>query len=204
MTNQIQQELPRIETQHDIKILYAVESGSRAWEVLRWTAIGMGNIFMCTGPSGICRSTIKRKEIIKIYLLKDMLRVKKYFYVLCPILACDWIRDWHDGACRIYEIARQSSDRCPLAKRNRQFANQKIIRRRTPVFPYYMIYWPSEFPFSKSMSKVSRHRHCLTRCRWTHSSVKRWQRSGILTAKALSHRLIIVNRSDIRLQFLCF
>jgi len=26
------------------------------------------------------------------YLLKDMVRTKKYFYALRPILACDWIR----------------------------------------------------------------------------------------------------------------
>ncbi|SDD83711.1 Predicted nucleotidyltransferase [Dyadobacter soli] len=31
MTAEIQQELSRLEAQHDIKILYAVESGSRAW-----------------------------------------------------------------------------------------------------------------------------------------------------------------------------
>ena len=31
MTTEIQQELSRLETQHDIQILYAVESGSRAW-----------------------------------------------------------------------------------------------------------------------------------------------------------------------------
>lgn len=31
MTEEIKKELLRLEIQHDIKILYAVESGSRAW-----------------------------------------------------------------------------------------------------------------------------------------------------------------------------
>lgn len=31
MTDEIKKELLRLELQHDIKILYAVESGSRAW-----------------------------------------------------------------------------------------------------------------------------------------------------------------------------
>ncbi len=31
MTEEIKKELSRLERQHDIKILYAVESGSRAW-----------------------------------------------------------------------------------------------------------------------------------------------------------------------------
>lgn len=165
MTTEIQQELSRLETQHDIQILYAVESGSRAWgfasvnsdwdvryiyvhrpewylqiddkkdnqeeilpndiDLAGWELRKALRLFRKSNPpmlewldSPIVYreqfTTAERLRELKMqyfnprsclhhylsmadgnykdYLLKDMVRVKKYFYVLRPVLACDWIR----------------------------------------------------------------------------------------------------------------
>ncbi|MGV3599992.1 MAG: DNA polymerase beta superfamily protein [Dyadobacter fermentans] len=165
MTTEIQQELSRLETQHDIKILYAVESGSRAWgfasvnsdwdvryiyvhrpewylqiddkkdnqeeilpndiDLAGWELRKALRLFRKSNPPMLewldspivyqeqFSTATKLRELkqqyfsprsclhhylsmaegnYKDYLLKDMVRVKKYFYVLRPILACDWIR----------------------------------------------------------------------------------------------------------------
>lgn len=165
MTGEIQKELLRLEAQHDIKILYAVESGSRAWgfastdsdwdvryiyvhrldwylkiddnkdnqeeilpndiDLAGWELKKALRLFRKSNPPMLewLRSPIvylqqfstadRLRDLTKEYfnpksclhhylhmaegnyrdyLQKDNVRVKKYFYVLRPILACDWIK----------------------------------------------------------------------------------------------------------------
>ncbi len=164
MTEEIKKELQRLEKQHDIKILYAVESGSRAWgfasldsdwdvryiyihtldwylkideqkdsqeeilpneidlsgwelkkalrlfrksnpPLLEWLNSPMVYLEQFSTATKLRDMTSKYfnpKSCIyhylhmadgnyRTYLQKDVVRVKKYFYVLRPILACDWI-----------------------------------------------------------------------------------------------------------------
>lgn len=166
MTEEIKKEILRLENQHDIKILYAVESGSRAWgfastdsdwdvryiyihhldwylkidnlkdsqeEILEndidlsgWELKKALKLFRKSNPPMLewlespivyseNYSTAKRlrelkKEYFnpksclhhyfnmainnfKQYLEKDVVRTKKYLYVLRPILACEWIKN---------------------------------------------------------------------------------------------------------------
>ena len=165
MTEEIKKELLRLEQQHDIKILYAVESGSRAWgfastdsdwdvryiyihrldwylkiddkkdnqeeilpndiDLAGWELKKALRLFRKSNPPMLewLRSPIiyleqfstadKLRNLVKeyfnpksclhhylhmaennyqAYLHKDNVRVKKYFYVLRPILSCDWIK----------------------------------------------------------------------------------------------------------------
>ena len=164
MTDEIKKELVRLELEQDIKILYAVESGSRAWgfassdsdwdvryiyihkldwylkiddkkdnhdeilpndiDLAGWELKKALRLFRKSNPPMLewLRSPIvylqqfstadKLRDLTKeyfnpksclhhylrmaegnfqAYLLKDKVRMKKYFYVLRPILACDWI-----------------------------------------------------------------------------------------------------------------
>lgn len=165
MTELIKKELSRLEIQHDIKILYAIESGSRAWgfastdsdwdvryiyihrldwylkiddkkdnqeeilpndiDLAGWEFKKALRLFRNSNPPMLewLRSPIvylqqfsiadKLRDLTKeyfnpksclyhylhmaennynAYLKKDIVRVKKYFYVLRPLLACDWIK----------------------------------------------------------------------------------------------------------------
>lgn len=165
MTNEIKKELLRLEQQHDVKILYAVESGSRAWgfastdsdwdvryiyihkldwylqiddkkdnqeeilpndiDLAGWELKKALRLFRKSNPPMLewLRSPIvylqqysiadRLRDLTKEYfnpksclhhylhmaegnyreyLQNDNVRVKKYFYVLRPILACDWIK----------------------------------------------------------------------------------------------------------------
>lgn len=69
----IADKLKEIEKSENVKILHAVESGSRAWGF--------------ESPD----SDFDVRFIYHSYLMEDMVKYKKYFYVLRPILACKWI-----------------------------------------------------------------------------------------------------------------
>ena len=171
MTDEIKKELLKLEHQHDIKILYAVESGSRAWgfasadsdwdvryiyihkldwylkidnekdnqeeilpneiDLAGWEFKKALRLFRKSNPPMLewLRSPIiylqqfsavdELRDLTKkffnpksclhhylhmaegnyrTYLQKDSVRVKKYFYVLRPILACDWIKQTNSMA----------------------------------------------------------------------------------------------------------
>jgi len=181
MIEAIRNELLRLEHQHDIKILYAVESGSRAWgfastdsdwdvryiyihrlewylqiddkkdnqeeilpndiDLAGWELKKALKLFRKSNPPMLewLRSPIvylnqfsttqKLRELSKeyfnpksclhhylhmaegnfdTYLKKESVRVKKYFYVLRPILACDWIRTNNTMAPMEFEILLES------------------------------------------------------------------------------------------------
>ena len=167
MRNEIKEEIRRIEERSDIKILYAVESGSRAWgfastdsdwdvryiyihrldwyltidenkkdtlekilpndlDLSGWELKKALRLFRKSNPPLLewLRSPIIYKEEFqtaekmrklsekyfnpkscmfhylsmakgnfKEFLLRDLVKTKKYFYVLRPILACDWIKE---------------------------------------------------------------------------------------------------------------
>lgn len=164
MKKEIQQELKNLEIKHNIKILYAVESGSRAWgfaskdsdwdvryiyihhldwylkidekkdsqeeilpndiDLAGWELKKALKLFRKSNPPMLewLRSPMvyleqfstanKLRNLVneyfnpisclhhylhmaegnfRTYLQHDLVRIKKYFYVLRPILACDWI-----------------------------------------------------------------------------------------------------------------
>lgn len=166
MNEEIKKELSRIEAEHEIKILYAVESGSRAWgfastdsdwdvryiyihrldwylridenkkdtrekilpndlDLSGWELKKTLRLFRKSNPPLLewLRSSIiyheqgntaeKMRDLSRKYfnpkscmyhylsmakgnfrefLKRDLVRTKKYFYVLRPVLACDWIK----------------------------------------------------------------------------------------------------------------
>ena len=186
MIEEIKKELLRLEYKHDIKILYAVESGSRAWgfasvnsdwdvryiyvhrldwylqiddkkdsldeillndiDLAGWELKKALKLFRKSNPPLLewLRSPIvyleqystaeKLRDLTikyfnpescihhylhmaegnyREYLQRDFVKVKKYFYVLRPILACDWIRQTNTMAPMEFQklLASQVSDR---------------------------------------------------------------------------------------------
>lgn len=166
MINDIKSELARLEQQYDIKIVYAVESGSRAWgfastdsdwdvryiyihrldwyltiddkkdnqekilpndiDLAGWELKKALRLFRKSNPALLewLRSPIvyrqqgstadQLRELTqayfnptsclyhylhmaagnyRTYLQRDTVKLKKYFYVLRPLLACDWIKE---------------------------------------------------------------------------------------------------------------
>ncbi len=166
MIEEIKKELARLENQHDIKILLAVESGSRAWgfastdsdwdvryiyihrldwylkiddlkdsqeemlpddlDFAGWELKKALKLFRKSNPPMLewLRSPIVYREQFSTaaklremseeffnpkscmyhylsmarnnfreFLQKDLVKSKKYFYVLRPVLACEWIRE---------------------------------------------------------------------------------------------------------------
>ena len=53
MRARVLRELDALERRHRVRVLYACESGSRAWGFPRRTAITMCVLSMCTSRSGI-------------------------------------------------------------------------------------------------------------------------------------------------------
>ena len=79
MQNVIEEQLKEIEEKENVKIIYCVESGSRAWG------------FASPDSDYDVRFIYVRNK--EDYLKTDEVKLKKYFYVIRPILACKWILD---------------------------------------------------------------------------------------------------------------
>ena len=162
-TDQIQEKLDRIETEHDVRILYAIESGSRAWgfaspdsdydvrfiyvrkqdeylrldqtddvieyelnevlDIVGWDITKALQLFHKSNPSlfewlgspivyrttdaferlrplleehyqqkfGLYHYRSMAKKNFLANFKDDQIRLKKYLYVIRPILACKWI-----------------------------------------------------------------------------------------------------------------
>lgn len=185
MLEEIKKELLRLERQHEIKILYAVESGSRAWgfastdsdwdvryiyvhrldwylkideskdsqeeilpndiDLAGWELKKALRLFRKSNPPMLewLRSPIvyqeefstaeKLRELtgkyfnpkscmyhylsmaksnFKEFLQRESVRAKKYFYVLRPVLACDWIKQTNSMPPTEFDelVATQVSD----------------------------------------------------------------------------------------------
>lgn len=166
MIDEIKHELTRLENDHDIKILLAVESGSRAWgfastdsdwdvryiyvhrldwylkidnlkdsqeeilpndiDLAGWELKKALRLFRKSNPpmlewlrspivyleqfstaqrlrelsgqffsprSGMYHYLSMAKNNFREFLQRDVVRTKKYFYVLRPVLACEWIKE---------------------------------------------------------------------------------------------------------------
>ena len=189
MKDQIKIELEKLEAEHEIKILYAVESGSRAWgfastdsdwdvrfvyahkpewylsiddkkdsldkilpndiDLAGWEIRKALKLFNKSNPPLMewLRSPIlylenggfanSLRELSKEYfnpkncmhhylhmaegnfreyLQKDLVRTKKYFYVLRPILACQWIEHYNSMPPMEFDITFKEFITDPLLK----------------------------------------------------------------------------------------
>jgi len=199
MIEQIKNEILQLEVEQDIKILYAVESGSRAWgfasqdsdwdvryiyihnidwylqiyngkdslerilpndiDLAGWELKKALRLFRKSNPPLLewLRSPIiyyqrtnaaeKLRELSKVYfnarsclhhylhmaegnyreyLQRDYVRVKKYFYVLRPILACEWIKRTGNMAPMEFDQLLAASD-APHEIKNEVY---KLLQRK--------------------------------------------------------------------------
>nr|WP_294989188.1 nucleotidyltransferase domain-containing protein [uncultured Sediminibacterium sp.] len=190
MKDAIQEELILLEKEHNIKILYAVESGSRAWgfastnsdwdvryiyihqpnwylsiddkkdsqekilpndiDLAGWDLRKALRLFRKSNPPMLewLRSPIiysekyntakQLRELTntyfnpksclhhylhmaegnyKEYLQREQVRIKKYFYVLRPILACDWIMQTNSMAPMEFQQLLDTQVKDPLVKK---------------------------------------------------------------------------------------
>jgi predicted nucleotidyltransferase len=118
---EILEELQKIEEQHQVRIFYACESGSRAWGFpssdsdhdVRFLYIRESDWYLSIGTEDKRDVLINKfrslaplyysptscsyhylqmaKNNFREYLKGDVVKIKKYFYVLRPILAIKWI-----------------------------------------------------------------------------------------------------------------
>jgi len=81
--------LREIEAQEGVRVLYACESGSRAWGFLN----GIRALMPVYYPPRSClyHYLHMARGNIREYLKGERVWVKKYLYVLRPLLACLWI-----------------------------------------------------------------------------------------------------------------
>ena len=86
---EIQESLDKIEKQCDVKILLAVESGSRAWGFASPDSDYDVRFIYMHKPYGLANKTYKE------FLTGELVRYKKYFYSLRPLLCCHWILRHH-------------------------------------------------------------------------------------------------------------
>ena len=199
MTHEIKKELAGLELKHDVRIVYAVESGSRAWgfpsidsdwdvryiyvhrldwyltiddkqdtqevilpndiDLAGWELKKSLRLFRRSNPPMLewLRSPIiyleqfstaeKLRELTteyfnpksclhhylhmaegnyREYLQKPHVRVKKYFYVLRPILACDWIRKTNNMAPMEFQKLLDSG----IADANVKMEIQNLLSRK--------------------------------------------------------------------------
>ena len=199
MKEEIIKELTRLEHQHNIKILYAVESGSRAWgfastdsdwdvryiyihnldwylnidnkkdsqeeilpndiDLAGWELKKALRLFRKSNPPMLewLKSPIvylqqfsTAEQLIKLskeyfspkscihhylhmaegnfkeFLQKDIVRAKKYFYVLRPVLACDWIKQTKTMAPMEFDKLVDSQ----VTDQNVKIEIQNLLRRK--------------------------------------------------------------------------
>lgn len=102
MRERILDELKKIEEKENVKIIMAVESGSRAWgfaspivyiekEEFTWLKEVLPMYF--SEKKSLYHYWHTADSTYREHLIGEEVKIKKYFYVLRPLLAAMWIRD---------------------------------------------------------------------------------------------------------------